>query len=190
MTLAELKEKHKKIMFWLVSGLILLILLLIDLVSKMVVVDVFNVEQGRYFLGIVRLYATMNPGIAFGIASDNRALMVVITVLTVVMIGAIAALFFTVFKKNKPVQAMLAVIEAGAVGNLLDRLCLGQVRDFIDVRPLGFGICNIADFYITFGAVVLLLFILFIGKHAVFPLKKAWREEAKAEEEAKRYDKS
>ena len=77
----------------------------------------------------------------------------------------------------------LAVVEAGALGNIIDRFCLGYVRDFVDVDPLGFGICNIADFFITGGIVAVLVCILFIGKDAVFPLTKKWREEAKREDE-------
>ena len=82
-----------------------------------------------------------------------------------------------------PVRICLATVEAGAVGNIIDRLCLGYVRDFLDVRPIGFGICNIADFYIVFGVIVIAFIILFIGKNAVFPLKKSWREQARKEDE-------
>ena len=101
------------------------------------------------------------------------------------LIVALAALFFTVFKRNTPARITLAVIEAGAIGNLIDRLALGYVRDMVDVSPLGFGVCNFADFFITFGGVALLIIIAFIGKDALFPLTKKWREEAKAEEDRK-----
>lgn len=53
-----------------------------------------------------------NEGIAFGLFSDNAAAMVFITILTVVMIAAIAVLYFTVFKNHKPARVALAVIEA------------------------------------------------------------------------------
>ncbi len=142
-----------------------------------------QIMQNDFFLGFIRFYYLKggNTGISFGWFGGNTVAMIAITVLTVVMIGVIAALFFTIFKKNKPAQVALAVIEAGAVGNLIDRIVLGTVRDFVDVSPIGFGICNIADFCVTFGAVALIFIILFIGQHALFPLKKEWREKAKAE---------
>ncbi len=166
------------------------VLTVIDLVSK-ALVDAFDlrVPNGSYFLKIVRINNTQNYGIAFGIAADNRPAMIVITVLTALLIVGIAAVAFTVFRKNTPVRMTLAVIVAGALGNFIDRICLGYVRDFIDVSPLGFGVCNLADFYITFGAVALLIIIFFIGPRAVFPLTKKWREEGKrleAEKEAKK----
>ncbi len=142
-----------------------------------------QVMQDDYFLGFIRFYYLKdgNNGISFGWFGGNTAAMIAITALTVVMIVAIAVLFFTVFKKNKPAQVALSVIEAGAVGNLIDRVVLGTVRDFVDVSPLGFGICNIADFCVTFGAIALVFIILFIGSHALFPLKERWRAQAKAE---------
>lgn len=129
---------------------------------------------------------TENQGIAFGQLANYPVAMTLITIFTVVMIALIAYMFFTVFKANKPAQAALVVVEAGAVGNLIDRLVLGYVRDFVDVSSIGFGICNIADFCITFGAIALVFILLFIGKGALFPLKKQWREQAKAEEEAEK----
>ena len=156
-------------------------LLFIDLSTKAWAAAT-HVQQRKYFLGLIKLNYTENKGIAFGIASDNRFAMIAITAFTVVLIITIAVLFFTVFKKNRPIQGCLAVIEAGAIGNLVDRLCLGYVRDFVDVSPTGFGICNLADFFITFGAVALCFVILFIGPSAVWPLKKKWREEAKRRE--------
>lgn len=179
-------DLQKRVLVALISGVILLLLLFLDQITK-ALAEATKVNQNSYFLGIVKLTYTSNPGIAFGMLSDNPAAMAVVTALTVVLIVGIAALFFTVFKKNTPVRVIFAIIEAGAIGNLIDRLCFqpSYVRDFVDVQPLHFGICNLADFYITFGAVALVFIILFIGKNAVFPLTKKWREEAKRDDEEK-----
>lgn len=177
-------DRYRRIMTSLICGIILLVLLAVDLVTK-TVAEKLDVHQGSYFLGIIRLFYTTNSGMAFSWFGDNELAMTIITALTVVMIVGIAVLFFTVFKNNLPIKYTLAVIEAGAIGNLVDRLSLGYVRDFVDVQPIGFGVCNFADFFITFGAVVLIFIILFIGKDAIFPLKKEWREQARIEEERK-----
>jgi len=158
--------------------LVMLLLLFVDQFTKMLT-DGFAVRQGKYFLGIIRIYYTRNPGMAFSWFDDNPTIMIVITVITVFLIAGIGAIYFTLFKKNTPARMCLAVIEAGAIGNLIDRLVLGCVRDFLDVSPLHFGVCNPADFFITFGAVALVFIIMFIGPSAVFPMRKKWREEAK-----------
>lgn len=168
--------------FALICGILMLFLLFVDLLTKSLAAAMLT--EGiphRVIPGFMSFTYTRNFSIAFS-PTMSSLLMWIITALTVVMIAAIAVLFFTYFKKNRAVQICLAVIEAGAVGNLVDRLCLGFVRDFVDVsafRPLAFlgsdfnfGVCNLADFFITFGAVALLIMILFVGKDALIPLGK------------------
>ena len=179
------KERYISIMAGLGGGLIFAALLFVDLATKVWAEwyeQAFGLSQPNYFLGIVRLNFEKNYGIAFGIASDSPLVMGIITAITVLLVILLAAAFFTIFRRNLPVRVCLAVVEAGAVGNLIDRLLLGYVRDFIDITPLHFGICNLADFFIVFGVVVLAFIILFIGKNAVFPLTKKWREQAKADD--------
>ena len=172
---------YKQIMITLGCALIVCVLLFVDLITK-AAAEASTIRQSSYFLGIIRLWYTSNPGIAFGIFGDNPVAMEVMSYVTIVLALLIAVMFFTIFRKNLPVRICLAVVEAGALGNIIDRFCLGYVRDFVDVQPVGFGICNIADFFITGGVVAVIVCILFIGKDAVFPLTKKWREEAKHED--------
>ena len=173
---------YKQIMITLGCALIVCVLLFVDLITK-AAAEASTIRQSSYFLGIIRLWYTSNPGIAFGIFGDNPVAMEVMSYVTIVLALLIAVMFFTIFRKNLPVRVCLAVVEAGALCNIIDRFCLGYVRDFVDVQPVGFGICNIADFFITGGVVAVIVCILFIGKDAVFPLTKKWREEAKKEDE-------
>ncbi len=170
----------------LIGGIVMFSLLALDLILK-AWAYAYEVSQPNFFLGFIRINYLPggNPGIAWGMFGDSKGAMIAVTIFTCVMIVGIAALFLFMFKKNAPARICLAVIEAGAVGNLVDRLCLGYVRDFVDVSRLGFNICNFADFYITFGAVALLIVILFIGKDAVIPIGK-WRRELRREREAER----
>ncbi len=176
-----LSKYYKQIMVALGCALLVCVLLFVDLITK-AAAEASTIRQSSYFLGIIRLWYTSNPGIAFGIFGDNPVAMEVMSYVTIVLALLIAVMFFTIFRKNLPVRICLAVVEAGALGNIIDRFCLGYVRDFVDVHPVGFGICNIADFFITGGVVAVVICILFIGKDAVFPLTKKWREEAKHED--------
>ncbi len=176
-----LSKYYKQIMVALGCALLVCVLLFVDLITK-AAAEASTIRQSSYFLGIIRLWYTSNPGIAFGIFGDNPVAMEVMSYVTIVLALLIAVMFFTIFRKNLPVRICLAVVEAGALGNIIDRFCLGYVRDFVDVQPVGFGICNIADFFITGGVVAVVICILFIGKDAVFPLTKKWREEAKHED--------
>ena len=171
--------------FALIGGLIMLALLFVDLITKAWAYAA-QIQQSSYFLGFIKwnYLPGGNTGIAFGMFSNTEVAMTVITIFTVLMIIGIGVLFFTIFKKNRPAQICLAVIEAGAIGNLIDRILLGYVRDFVDVSRLGFGICNFADFYITFGAVALFIIVLFVGKEAIIPLGK-WRKQRDSQSQEK-----
>ena len=184
--------KHEKqVLFILACGLVMLVLLFIDLFTKMFAAypGEDGYIQSSWFLGIVRLHCFYpNTGIAYGVGANSPVGMAIITVVTGLLIIGIAAIYFTLFKKNTPVRVCLMVIEAGAIGNFIDRVCLGYVRDFIDVNNIWFirgYICNVADIYIVFGAIALVFCILFIGPRAVWPLTRKWREEAKRIEQEK-----
>ena len=176
---------NKQVRFALLAGIVFLVLLFIDQFTKAWAAAEL-VNQKKYFLGIIKLTYTVNSGMAFSFFAQNETAMVIVTVLTVIMMAGIAVLFLTLFKTNPPAQMCLAVIEAGAIGNLIDRLYFGSVRDFLDLDPIGFAVCNPADWCISLGAVALVFIILFIGPTSLFPLTKKWREEAKRLEAEKK----
>ena len=188
----NVKKYYKQVMIALGCGLLFCGLLAVDLGSKALAEwyhEAHGLAQSEYFLGFIRLTYAQNYDVAYGIIgqifedpAQQEIAMQFVLYGTVVLVLLIAAMFFTIFRKNLPVRICLAVVEAGALGNMIDRFVLGYVRDFVDVQPLGFGICNIADFFITGGVVAVIICILFIGKDAVFPLTKKWREEAKQED--------
>ena len=175
-----------------------LVLLFIDLLTKMLAqlyLKPMAPEGAQFLPGFIELRYLENPAIAFGIGTGNTAFMIFITVFTCLLSVGIAVLPFTVFKESRAACTTLCFIEAGALGNLIDRLSLGYVRDFLDMgewrifawlgSDFNFGVCNVADYFITVGAVALVFILLFIGPSAAFPLKKSWREEAKRREQAK-----
>ena len=179
-------RRYQYIMAGLGGGIIFAVFLVVDLITKAWAEWyelAFGLDQPDYFLGIVKLTYVQNRGIAFGIASDDPFVMAIITGVTFLLAFLLIVAFFTIFRNNMPVRICLAVVEADAVGNIIDRFTLGYVRDFIDVRLILSYVCNLADIYIVFGVVVLVFIILFIGKNAVFPLTKKWREQAKKEDE-------
>lgn len=200
------KVNLKTVRLFMLFSVIALSLLFVDQLTKLLAHYFLMKAEGAprvvvLIPGFFSLLYTENDSIAFGIGSGNQTFMVCIMVLTVVLAIGIGVLIFTVFKKTRAAQIALCVIEAGAIGNFLDRLTAPTtkgvpiVRDFLDFsafKPLSwagsnfnFGICNVADLFIVFGAIALLIVILFIGPHAVFPATKKWREESKVLEEEK-----
>ncbi len=107
---------------------------------------------------VLYLRYTENTGVAFSMFQDMRWLLIAVT-------GAMLLAVLGAFLSGKVVNrwhiAALSLILAGGVGNLIDRISLGYVIDYIDFRAIRFAIFNLADSCITVGAVLLCLSIFF-----------------------------
>lgn len=139
-------------MFQLITTIIAIIFIALDRITKswaaaaLVGGDIPVINKVLYF------HYTENTGVAFSMFSNNRWILVGVTSLMLV----VALAFFLSGKiKDKLELFSLSMIIAGGVGNLIDRVSLGYVIDFIDVRIINFAIFNVADMCITVGAFLL-----------------------------------
>lgn len=99
-----------------------------------------------------------NEGAAFGMLSDHRWVFMVVS--TVAIIALLIYLFrFT--PKSKIMQISLSMIAGGGIGNMIDRVYLGYVIDFIDVRLINFAVFNIADSFVTVGAFLFMGYMIY-----------------------------
>lgn len=104
---------------------------------------------------IIRLQHVQNTGAAFGILQGAGTFLVIATFIA---IAGITAFLLTLPSHGRLYHVSLALILGGAVGNLIDRLRLGAVTDFID--PTHYPAFNLADSSIVCG-VALLGFLAF-----------------------------
>ena len=85
---------------------------------------------------------------------------------------------------NKLYSISLSLIVSGGIGNLIDRLSLGYVVDFIDFRLINFAVFNGADSFVCIGAGVLILaLILDLVKEAKAERERQREKDVKAHEE-------
>jgi signal peptidase II len=110
--------------------------------------------------GFFRITYATNTGGAFGIFANQAFLISLIAIA-----GIVTILFYVRYSplNTMPVRIALGLLLGGTAGNLIDRLCVGQVVDFIDV---GFGqyrwpTFNIADSAIVVSVIILLYYFLF-----------------------------
>jgi signal peptidase II len=118
---------------------------------------------------IVILVHNQNPGIAFGVFSDSNSpwLAPLLLVSSALVMALLVWLLMTGRAGGRLAQAGLALILGGAAGNALDRLIHGGVTDFLEVR-LGtyrWPAFNVADSVISIGAALVLIELLFGGRH-------------------------
>ena len=99
-----------------------------------------------------RIVHWYNRGAAFGMFQEGS---MVFTVLAFIVIGAILYYYPQVSNTDWPLRLAMSMQLGGAIGNLIDRLTIGHVTDFISIGT--FPVFNVADSSISIGCVVLLL---------------------------------
>ncbi|MGI6001878.1 signal peptidase II [Lachnoclostridium sp. An131] len=113
--------------------------------------------------GVFELHYLENRGAAFGILQGQKAVFLVCTLLILILI----VFFYNRLPAGKRFFMMRLVavfLAAGAVGNLIDRMRYSYVVDFLYFKLIDFPVFNVADCYVTVGAVLLAVLILFVYK--------------------------
>ena len=181
------------------------ILILVDMLTKLAA-DVYFSRAGApakidIIPGWLALTITYNRGISYGMG-DNAPewIKLLVVIATALLMAVFAVAYFKMDKRRALLRIALVFIVAGGVGNLIDRVYyrvweadgIYGVRDMVDLSRFGFAVCNFADFFITGGAVALVLALLFFDRDAVWPMTEKYRMLAKEHEallEAKKTEK-
>ena len=142
----------------------LIILIAADQVTKyMAVIFLKDKSACNIINGVLELNYLENRGAAFSMMQNQKWFFVF---LAVIIVGVIIYVLYKTphAKKYNALHAQLVCIAAGAVGNMIDRIRLDYVVDFIYFSCINFPIFNVADVYITVGTAVLIILILFVYK--------------------------
>ncbi|MBN7772103.1 signal peptidase II [Clostridium aminobutyricum] len=118
-----------------------------DLHSSIAVID-----------GIFHITYIQNTGAAFSILSGHTYGLIMITLL--ITAGILTYLYKLRKSGHWLLMSSLSLIVAGGIGNIIDRLMLGYVVDFFDLRV--WPIFNVADVYVCTGCVLLILYVFVI----------------------------
>lgn len=106
---------------------------------------------------VLHLTYLENRGAAFGMMQNQKWLLVWAT--GIVLLALILLTMADCFKNTLTLFAVCAVI-GGGVGNLIDRIYLGYVVDYIHVKIINFAIFNFADICVVVGTILILLSLL------------------------------
>jgi signal peptidase II len=122
-----------------------------DQLTKQIVSSALALGDEVHVLGPLSIHHVQNSGIAFGLFSSATTLVIALTAVAVAWMLA----FFARSGARHPVLPVgLGLVVGGSVSNLADRVRLGHVTDFLDVRF--WPAFNLADTFIVVGVVVLL----------------------------------
>ena len=167
----------------LIYSLAIISLTFIDQITKWFVTETLLREQGQGFidwmlnapekLGFTSVEVTpffnwvmvWNRGVSFGLFNQESTIMPMILLAVAFIIVSIFIVWL--YKADHKLQIIGALlIIAGALGNMIDRLRFQAVIDFIDLHVMGYHwpAFNAADAFVSGGAIVIIIYILFFEK--------------------------
>ena len=142
--------------------LFMALIVVLDQIVKAIVTARIPLGQAVQAIpGLFHWTYLQNTGAAFSMLQGGRWLF------ALVCVGGLLVTAVLIKKKilTAPFELWcLAAIFGGGVGNLVDRIRLGYVVDMFEVEFMNFAVFNVADIFITCGAVVLFVYVLFFDR--------------------------
>jgi signal peptidase II len=141
-------------------AIIVSFILIVDQLSKFYISRVFEPYMSQPLVdGVLHITYVQNTGAAFGILADRTKIFIFVAIVIVVVM---LRYFKYVPRDNYLLRLGLTLGLSGAIGNLIDRIRLGYVIDFIDFKV--WPVFNVADSAIFLGVIALLLGIARLPK--------------------------
>ena len=139
---------------------LIFIFFMIDQFTKEVVIRNLKVGYSIPESGFFRFTHVRNFGSAFSIINDANLFLMIVGIFAIIFIS-----YFLIFytRESNLLQIAISLQLSGAFGNIVDRIRLGSVTDFIDVGP--WPVFNIADSCISVGMFLLILHIIISWKN-------------------------
>ena len=159
--------------------IIIAALVILDQVTKILVAG--NMVLHESIPVIPKLFSLTyihNYGAAWGMFSNHRWVFMLITSLALI---AMPIILYRYRKLHFLFGLSLSLFIGGAIGNMIDRVFLGYVVDFLQFTFIDFPIFNVADICVVCGAVIMMVYVIFFDKELLTDKKQP----LKSEEEVK-----
>lgn len=146
----------------IMGALIGLAALALDQITKLLAIRYLMDKNGPELIPhVLSLKYLENRGMAFGLLSGRRWLLVVMCLL--ILLGVVVIIYkMQDHPSGYPIIVILFCLMAGGAGNFIDRIFRGYVVDFIYFELIDFPIFNIADCFVVVNGILLVIMILFM----------------------------
>lgn len=151
----------------MIAILVCVIIVVLDQLSKQLIYGMSQSIIGDFLW----FESTLNTGASFGMLKNETLLFIIISI--PMIIAMIWIIFSKKFMPSKFFKISVGVVLGGTIGNLIDRIFIGGVRDFIYFKSIDFAIFNVADIAITVGVILLIIYLLI---YAIKDVKKQKQE--------------
>ena len=162
----------------IISVILMAVIVVLDQVTKYAVVEnLFYGQSVEVIPGVLNFTYVRNEGAAFGSMDDARWIFMSLSTVAIV---AILVYMFWKKPQSKMLLAALTMITGGGIGNMIDRVWLGYVIDFIDFcafSKIWVWVFNVADAFVCVGAGMLALWMILDAVREYKEIKKKERME-------------
>ena len=135
---------------WLILALVAGAAVLADQLTKQVVGRTLALGESVDLSGPFSIHHVQNSGIAFGLFGSRTSLVIAVTA---VAVGAMLVFFARSGRRHPVLPVALGLVLGGSIANLIDRVRLGHVTDFLDL--VAWPAFNLADTFIVVGVTIL-----------------------------------
>ncbi|MBO7674102.1 MAG: signal peptidase II [Atopobiaceae bacterium] len=140
-------------MFWF----LVMIVVTVDQATKAAAIEVLEHGPLTVIPGVIDFVLVRNTGAAFSFGEGAGVVFILIAI--AFLVGAVIAV---VNSDDMPfgMVASIAFVAGGGVGNMVDRILMGSVTDFIKTTFMDFPVFNVADICVTLGVVACMVFLI------------------------------
>ncbi len=158
----HLRDNWRDVVF----GGIVLLVVLADQLTKTWIRANLAFGQSISDVGFFRILHVHNTGAAFGMFKDHAFTLTIIDIIGIVVILFLALLLRSrwSFYDGVLVRIGMGLVMGGTIGNLIDRLRIGHVTDFLDFKI--WPVFNVADASAVVGSIVIIFCLIFLMKTA------------------------
>lgn len=149
-----------------VFGCVVLLVVLADQLSKTWIRTNLAFGQSINDVGFFRIIHVQNTGAAFGLFKEHSFTLTIVDIVGIVVILALVLVLRSrwSFYDSMLVRTGMGLVLGGTIGNLIDRLRIGHVTDFLDFKI--WPVFNVADASTVVGAIIIAFCLIFLMKTA------------------------
>lgn len=175
-------NSRKSIKIYIIPIIIIGLLTAFDQLTKFMITSSYELYESRPVIkNILSFTYIQNRGMAWGMLQGKR---IIFVILTIIILFLCFAIYSNIADKAKYrlLRANMIILISGALGNMLDRIKLGYVIDFFEVKFIDFPVFNVADIYVVVSMIIIFILIMFKYSNEEFDeiigiVKKASDEE-------------
>lgn len=154
-------KKDFNLKCFILEALLVIVIIALDLITKHCAFQILPTKPNNtsdFIPGFMNFVLVKNYGASFGIFYGKTGLLIAFTIISLLIL----MLIWIFYLRKMPVTTRLSIIFilAGGVGNLIDRIAFGYVRDFMNFTFFDFPVFNVADSFVVIGTFMLVIYLI------------------------------